>query len=76
LPKIFRDIAILAIKYIISIAVDVSDNYENIEKVLHGAEEGLGPIYMLVNCAGMAICGRLEDTSVKDIKVISDLVSC
>jgi short-subunit dehydrogenase len=24
---------------------------------------------MLVNCAGMAICGRLEDTSVEDIKV-------
>lgn len=44
--------------------------------MLHGAEEGLGPIYMLVNCAGMAICGRLEDTSVKDIKVICDLVYC
>jgi hypothetical protein len=30
---------------------------------------------MLVNCAGMAICGRLEDTSVKDIKVSFDFVS-
>jgi len=30
---------------------------------------------MLVNCAGMAICGRLEDTSVSDIKVMSDLIS-
>jgi short-subunit dehydrogenase len=30
---------------------------------------------MLVNCAGMAICGRLEDTSVEDIKVSVDVVS-
>lgn len=68
--------AILAIKYVISITVDVSENYDEIEKALHGAEEGLGPISMLVNCAGMAMCGRLEDTSVKDIKVNCDLVSC
>lgn len=57
------------------IVVDVSENYEDIEKALHDAEEETGPISMLVNCAGMAICGRLEDTSVEDIKVIFDLVS-
>jgi short-subunit dehydrogenase len=59
-----------------SIVVDVSENYEDIEKALHDAEEEIGPISMLVNCAGMAICGRLEDTPVEDIKVSFDLVSC
>jgi 3-dehydrosphinganine reductase len=58
------------------ISLDVSENYEDIEKALHDAEEETGPISMLVNCAGMAICGRLEDTSVEDVKVSFDLVSC
>lgn len=65
----------MCIKYVISIVVDVSENYEDIEKALHDAEEETGPISMLVNCAGMAICGRLEDTSVEDIKVSFDFVS-
>jgi NADP-dependent 3-hydroxy acid dehydrogenase YdfG len=65
----------LIIKYVIPIAVDVSGNYEVIEKALHDAEEEIGPISVLVNCAGMAICGRLEDTSVEDIKVSCDFVS-
>ena len=55
--------------------MDISDNYEDIEKAIHDAEEELGPIFMLVNCAGMAICGRLEDTPVSDIKVMPDLIS-
>lgn len=67
--------AVLILEYTIVIAVDVSDNYEDIEKALHDVEEELGPIFMLVNCAGMAVCGRLEDTSVSDIKVMSDLIS-
>lgn len=54
-------------------SVDVSGSYEAIEKALDAAEEDLGPIYMLVNCAGMAICGKLEDTSVADIKYLIDL---
>ncbi|CAL7944906.1 unnamed protein product [Xylocopa violacea] len=28
----------------------------------------MGPIYMLVNCAGTAICGKIEDTSVADLQ--------
>jgi 3-dehydrosphinganine reductase len=55
------------------ISLDVSDNYEDIEKALHEVEEEVGPIFMLVNCAGMAICGRLEDTSVSDIKTLVNL---
>jgi NAD(P)-dependent dehydrogenase (short-subunit alcohol dehydrogenase family) len=67
--------AVLILEYTIVFAVDVSDNYEDIEKALHDVEEEFGAILMLVNCAGMAICGRLEDTSVSDIKVMSGLIS-
>jgi len=63
--------AVLVLDHTILFAVDVSDNYEDIEKALHEVEEELGPIFILMNCAGMAICGRLEDTSVSDIKVMS-----
>lgn len=69
-------VAVLIFERAIVIAVDVSDNYEDIEKALHDAEEELGPIFMLVNCAGMAICGRLEDASVSDIKVMPHFISC
>ncbi|KAJ6639717.1 3-ketodihydrosphingosine reductase [Pseudolycoriella hygida] len=31
------------------------------------------PIYMLVNCAGMAICGTIEDTSAEDAHKMMDL---
>lgn len=55
------------------ISLDVSENYEDIEKALLDAEEENGPISMLVNCAGMAICGRLEDTAVEDIKRLLNL---
>ncbi|GLG95616.1 Dehydrogenase/reductase SDR family protein 7-like [Gryllus bimaculatus] len=54
-------------------SVDVSENYEAIEKALDAAEEDLGPVYMLVNCAGMAICGKLEDTNISDIKYLMNL---
>nr|CAD7423489.1 unnamed protein product [Timema monikensis] len=50
------------------ISVDISNNYEVVERTLHSSEEDIGPIYMLVNCAGSAICGRLEDTSVEDVQ--------
>jgi 3-dehydrosphinganine reductase len=66
---LFLVFAVLIFLYAILIAVDIRDNYEDIEKALHDAEEELGPIFMLVNCAGMAICGTLEDTSVSDMKV-------
>lgn len=32
-------------------------------------EEESGPVYMLVNVAGGAVCGKLEDTSAADIQV-------
>ena len=50
--------------------MDVSTNdYMEIEKSLQLIEQEGGPIFMLVNCAGTAICGKLEDLSPSDIRV-------
>lgn len=54
-------------------ALDVTSGYQNIEKCLMGIEEAMGPIFMLVNCAGMCICGKFEDMKHEDIKQMVDL---
>lgn len=33
------------------------------------ASEALGPIDILINCAGFAVCGLFEETSIEDFKV-------
>ncbi|KAF2882295.1 hypothetical protein ILUMI_23860 [Ignelater luminosus] len=50
-----------------SISLDVSD-YKEVGEKLNDIEETVGPIYMLINCAGLAICGKLEDISNEDIQ--------
>lgn len=55
-------------------SLDIStNNYEEIEKALQSIEQEGGPIFMLFNCAGMAICGKLEDISPSDIRKLHDL---
>ncbi|KAK2583517.1 hypothetical protein KPH14_009473 [Odynerus spinipes] len=49
------------------LSLDVTQNYEEVEKAFMDLEKTMGPIYMLVNCAGTAICGKIEDTSVSDV---------
>ncbi|KAM3840379.1 3-ketodihydrosphingosine reductase [Vipera latastei] len=44
-----------------SISLDVSKDYANVEKSLKQAQEKLGPVDMLVNCAGTSINGKFED---------------
>lgn len=51
------------------VSVDVA-NYEDVENNLCELEEIVGPIYMLVNCAGFAICGQVEDFNEHDIKTL------
>lgn len=51
------------------IQVDVSSDADSIAKAFAEVEVDSGPIFMLVNCAGAAVCGKLEDTSVEDFKV-------
>lgn len=33
------------------------------------ASEALGPIDILINCAGFAVCGLFEETLIEDFKV-------
>ncbi|CAH0561983.1 unnamed protein product [Brassicogethes aeneus] len=54
------------------VSVDVS-NYEAVENNLCEIEETVAPIYMLINCAGMAICGVVEEYTIADIKKIIDV---
>lgn len=50
------------------LSLDIGEDYDTVEKALNDLERTMGPIYMLVNCAGTAICGKIEDTSVGDLK--------
>lgn len=49
------------------LSLDIGVNYENVEKALADLEKTMGPIYMLVNCAGAAICGKIEDTTISSL---------
>nr|CAH7721856.1 unnamed protein product [Callosobruchus chinensis] len=57
---------------ITKVSVDVV-NYEAVENNLGEVEEIVGPIYMLVNCAGMAICGEIENFTQQEIKNLVDV---
>ncbi|XP_006608893.1 3-ketodihydrosphingosine reductase [Apis dorsata] len=50
------------------LSLDVGEDYDAIDKALNDIERTMGPIYMLVNCAGTAICGKIEDTSPADLQ--------
>ncbi|XP_033224468.1 3-ketodihydrosphingosine reductase [Belonocnema kinseyi] len=54
-------------------SLDIGKSYEDVEKSLHDLEKSMGPIYMLVNCAGTAICGKIEDTTAESLKLMVDL---
>lgn len=54
-------------------SLDISTNYETVSNTLAECENSFGPIYMLVNCAAMAICGVFEEVSVEDSKKLMDI---
>lgn len=54
-------------------SLDISMSYEEVAKCFAELEEAVGPIYMLVNCAGLAICGVFEEVSVEDTKKQMDV---
>lgn len=54
-------------------ALDVTSSYDAIEKSFSKLEEDIGPIFMLVACAGMCICGQFETMKPEDIKQMIDL---
>lgn len=50
------------------LSLDIGEDYSAVEKAFSDLERTMGPVYMLVNCAGTAICGKIEDTSITDLQ--------
>lgn len=55
--------------------MDLAEDYDIVKKSLDNAIRDMGPLYLFVNCAGMAICGTLECNSSSDIMVIRYKIS-
>ncbi|XP_037538136.1 3-ketodihydrosphingosine reductase [Nematolebias whitei] len=53
---------------VLCVSVDVSSDYTQVENVIKQAQEKLGPVDMLVNCAGTAISGKFEEVEVERFK--------
>ncbi|XP_020290827.1 3-ketodihydrosphingosine reductase [Pseudomyrmex gracilis] len=49
------------------VSLDLGASYKNVEKAITDLERTMGPIYMLVNCAGTAVAAKIEDTSADDL---------
>lgn len=58
---------------VLCISVDVSKDYNQVESVIKQAQEKLGPVDMLVNCAGMAISGKFEEVEVDRFKKLMEV---
>lgn len=54
-------------------SVDLSNDYETVRAAFEQLEKDFGEIYMLVNCAGMAICGTVDAFNVNDAKKLMDV---
>ncbi|XP_015191776.1 PREDICTED: 3-ketodihydrosphingosine reductase [Polistes dominula] len=53
--------------------LDITKDYEEIQKAFMELEKTMGSIYMLINCAGSSMCAKIEDTSTSDLRKIMDL---
>ncbi|XP_071564999.1 3-ketodihydrosphingosine reductase isoform X3 [Temnothorax nylanderi] len=49
------------------LSLNIGMDYLTVEKALANLENVMGPIYMLVNCAGLAIAGKIEDTTPENL---------
>ncbi|XP_010728300.1 3-dehydrosphinganine reductase [Larimichthys crocea] len=58
---------------VLCISVDVSSDYSQVESVIKQAQEKLGPVDMLVNCAGTSISGKFEDMDVDRFKKMMEV---
>ncbi|XP_053695444.1 3-ketodihydrosphingosine reductase [Sabethes cyaneus] len=54
-------------------SIDLTKSYEIVEQGLQEIELAVQPIYMLINCAGMAVCGTIEDTTLEQAKQMMDI---
>ncbi|XP_039609132.1 3-ketodihydrosphingosine reductase [Polypterus senegalus] len=58
---------------VLCISVDVSKDYEQVESVIKQAQEKLGPVDMLVNCAGTSLASRFEEVEVSNFKRLMEI---
>lgn len=58
---------------IMTVALDVTSDFYSIEKAVEDTESILGPIYMLINCAGTSISARFDDTNLDDFQRMMDI---
>uniref|UniRef100_A0A3P9HSK2 3-dehydrosphinganine reductase n=1 Tax=Oryzias latipes TaxID=8090 RepID=A0A3P9HSK2_ORYLA len=58
---------------VLCVSVDVSSDYTQVENVIKQAQEKLGPVDMLVNCAGTAVAGKFEEMEVERFKELMEL---
>uniref|UniRef100_A0A674NGQ1 3-ketodihydrosphingosine reductase n=1 Tax=Takifugu rubripes TaxID=31033 RepID=A0A674NGQ1_TAKRU len=56
---------------VVCTSVDVSSDYHEVESVLKQAQEKLGPVDMLVNCAGTSLSGKFEDVEVDNFRIVT-----
>lgn len=54
-------------------SVDLGKNYLDVEKCFEELEKSVGSIYGLINCAGMSICGTVDEMSLIDVKAMIDV---
>jgi len=55
---------------VVALSVDLTSDAQDVENTLDQACDSLGPIDILINCAGFAVCGLFEETSVEDFKAM------
>ncbi|XP_060900724.1 3-ketodihydrosphingosine reductase [Labrus mixtus] len=58
---------------VLCISVDVSSDYSQVESVIKQAQEKLGPVDMLVNCAGTSISAKFEEMEVDRFKKLMEV---
>lgn len=54
-------------------SIDLSRDYDTVRDEFARLETDVGDIYMLINCAGMAICGTVDEFKVEDAKLLMDV---
>uniref|UniRef100_T1J3U3 3-dehydrosphinganine reductase n=1 Tax=Strigamia maritima TaxID=126957 RepID=T1J3U3_STRMM len=54
-------------------SVDICKDYQSVERIINEVEAELGPVGILINCAGNATASRFEDTPVEEFQRLMDV---
>ncbi|XP_073233879.1 3-dehydrosphinganine reductase-like isoform X1 [Porites lutea] len=55
---------------VLAFSVDLTVDAQDVENTIDQACESLGPVDILINCAGFAVCGLFEETTVDQFKAM------